>query len=58
MSALRTPALVAQGRGPQLHLRNLWRRQCRLALWPLLGGLASRIASREVPLRGFYASVR
>ena len=58
MSAHRTLALVVQGRGPQLLLRNLWLRQCRLALRPLLGCLALRIASCEVPLQGFYESVR
>ena len=53
MSAHRTPALVVQGGGPQLLLRNLWLRQCRLALRPRLCCLASRIASRAVPFRGF-----
>ena len=58
MSAHRTPALVVQGWGPQLLLRNLWLRQGRLALRPLPVCIASRIASREVPLQGFYTSVR
>ena len=53
MSAHRTPALDVQGGGPQLLLRTFWLRQCRLALQPRLCCLASRIASREVPLLGF-----
>ena len=57
MSVHHPPSLVVQGGGPQLLLRCLWLRRCRLALRPLLVCLAYRIASREVPLQGFCPSV-